>query len=183
MYTGEPEFVPGEHPPPGSDNNWIPFYVSLPRILTDPGLAKPRGWLKVKNSAVDRLRYQRPYALLVEDDSMPRELLAGDVVFVQPSFVSHTFLQTTPCKELFAVRMSAADEIGLSLKRCHVRDNMLICVADNPEYEPVILDMNHTLFVPLVGAISGVWRSYQGRSLQETRADAGKRTRLAEEKP
>lgn len=127
----------------------------------------PRGWLKAQNDSADAVTFKRPYALQIEDDSMSNELLVGDIVFIQPSFVSHTFLQTVPFKELFAVRMSVADEVGLSLKRCYVKDNMLICVADNPEYEPVVLDMNHTLFVPLVGSISGVWRSYEGRNLQD----------------
>lgn len=169
IYNGTPEFVPGEHPPE-NDNRWIPLYVALPKVIEDNAAAKPRGWLKVKNDTIREITFRRPYAILIEDNSMPGELLAGDIVYIQPSFVSHTFLQTTPFKELFAVRMSVADEIGLSLKRCHVKDNMLICVADNPDYEPVVLDMNHTLFVPLVGAISGVWRSYKGRNLQE--ADA-----------
>ncbi len=172
VHSGVPEFVPGEHPPSGADNNWIPLYAALPRVAEAGAPAKPRGWLKIKNETGNPVTYKRPYALLIEDDSMPGELLAGDIVYIQPSFVSHTFLQSTPFKELLAVRMSAADEIGLSLKRCHVKDNMLICVADNPDYEPVVLDMRRTLFVPLVGGITGVWRSYKGRNLHESGANA-----------
>lgn len=171
VLAGIPELVSGEHPPE-NDNSWIPLYAALPRVSTSAASVKPRGWLKVKNGEGGAVTLKRSYALLVEDDSMPGELLPGDIVYIQPSFVSHTFLQTTPFWGLLAVRLSAADEIGLSLKRCHVKDNMLICVADNPMYEPVVLDMNHTLYVPLVGAISGVWRSYQGRNLQEIETNA-----------
>lgn len=169
-HNGIPEFMAGETPP-ANDNSWIPLYVSLPRVAVDRDPTKPRGWLKTPNNHANVATINRPYALLVEDNSMPGELLAGDIVYIQPSFVSHTFLQATPFKELLAVRMHAADEIGLSLKRCHVKDNMLICVSDNPEYEPVVLDMNRTLFVPIVGAISGVWRSYKGRNLQDAEAN------------
>lgn len=170
LFTGIPEFAPGDDPPPGDDRNWIPLYAALSRVQAAVPPAKPRGWLKTGNINTSDVTFKRPYALLVEDDSMPGELLPGDIVYIQPSFVSHTFLQSTPYREILAVRMSAADEIGLSLKRCHVKDNMLVCVADNPEYELVILDMNRTLFVPIVGAISGVWRSYKGRGLQDGNA-------------
>ena len=173
IRNGTPEFLSGEQPPSGDEHSWIPLYVARPRLPEDNAPPRPRGWLKVESDNRNEVAFKRPYALLIEDDSMPGELLAGDIVYIQPSFFTHSFLITAPFKELFAVRMTAADTIGISLKRCYVKDNMLICVADNPDYEPVILDMNRTLFVPLVGTISGVWRSYKGRNLQDSDPVAG----------
>lgn len=171
LRNGKPEFYQGEEPPKDNAYSWIPLYSSLPHIATHKHGQKPKGWFKAQHDDANKVTFQRPYALLIEDDSMHSELLVGDIVFIQPAFVSHTFLQTVPFKEIFAVRMSEIDEIGLSLKRCHVKDNMLICVSDNPSYEPIVLDMNQTLFVPLVGSISGLWRSYEGRSLQNSTAN------------
>ncbi len=168
VHIGLPEFVGGEAMPPGAPENWVPLYESSPAPLPEgAGPVRPRGWLKAEGANKDAFHFKRPYALLINDDSMPSDFMRGDIVYIRPSFFAHTFLITAPVKDIFAIRLRAEDEIGLALKRCYLKGNMLICVADNPDYHPIILDMDRTLFVPLVGTIAGIWRSYQDSALLE----------------
>ena len=54
-----------------------------------------------------------------------------------------------------------------SLKRCCVQSNLLIFYSNNVKYSPVILDMNKILFVPLIGKVVSIWRSYLDSDMLE----------------
>ena len=62
-------------------------------------------------------------------------------------------------------RVSSA--VGTSLKRCCVQSNLLIFYSNNVKYSPVILDMNKILFVPLIGKVVSIWRSYLDSDMLE----------------
>lgn len=164
VHIGIPEFVAGEEMPPPETGNWLPLYESIPDPFANGAKhAVPHGWLRSENLGAKTYQLNRPYALLIQDDSMPSELLRGDIVYIQPSFFVHTFLLASPIQDIFAVRLRSEDEVGLSLKRCYLQGNLLICIADNPAFHPIVLDMDATLFVPLVGTIAGIWRTYQDK--------------------
>ena len=59
------------------------------------------------------------------------------------------------------------DAVGTSLKRCCVQSNLLIFYSNNVKYSPVILDMNKILFVPLIGKVVSIWRSYLDSDMLE----------------
>lgn len=156
-----PHFIPGAEEPgaDGPNTEWVPLYFSCSQMLHTAGDIVPLGWLRTEPGRIVPAGYRRHYALLVDDDSMAPGLIRGDIAYIQPSFFTHSFLSNTPGNDVFAVRLSFCDSVGLALKRCHVRDNLLLCFADSSDFEPVILDMNAILFVPLVGKVTGVWRS------------------------
>ena len=61
---------------------------------------------------------------------------------------------------IYSVRLSEADEVGLCLRHCILAGDMLSFVADNPRYGATAFDMQRTNFVPIVGRVVRMIRSY-----------------------
>lgn len=133
----------------------IPLYLSWTKNTPASNATAPIGWLPFR-----KVSPQRSYALLVADDSMEPALLKGDVAYIQLTILSHALLSDLSMSDVFSVRLTPDDTIGLTLKRCHIRDNTLLLLADNTAYDPIILDMNKALFRPLVGKVAAFWRSW-----------------------
>lgn len=133
----------------------IPLYLSWTENTPAFKVNAPIGWLPSRG-----MSGQRGYALLVADDSMEPTLLRGDIVYIQLTIISHALLSELSMSDVFSVRLTQDDMTGLTLKRCHIRDNTLLLLADNTAYDPVFLDMNQILFRPLVGKVSALWRSW-----------------------
>jgi SOS-response transcriptional repressor LexA len=113
------------------------------------------------------IRSDQPYAIIVGDDSMAPEIMPGDIAYIQPCFIYHPFMEQNLGRDLFGVRLDAGDAVGTSLKRCCVQSNLLIFYSNNVKYSPVILDMNKILFVPLIGKVVSIWRSYLDSDMLE----------------
>lgn len=158
LDSDRPEFAPEDAAPSGS--GWIPLYESAPVPLSGTRLPVARmGWLRsglVRAAASSRMK---PYALYINDNSMAPKVLRGDIACIQPCYLNHILLSPSMGEELTAVRLCKADPVGLSLKRCRLKGNTLLFVADDLRYQPVALDMDSVLFVPLVGKVSFVWRA------------------------
>ena len=153
-----PEIVLSKEPPAEKDagTQWIPVYISVP----DANGARENyqsavGWLRTKSSSLKPLGFRTHYALAVNDTSMAPEFLPGDIVYIQPSFILHSII---PQQSLYAVKLCHSDPIGFMLKRCFMVDNILVCISDNAKYTPVIFNMENTIFEPIAGHVTGVWR-------------------------
>lgn len=144
---------------------WIPLYLSRSETLEEPPV--PSGWLRETSSFVQTGEFRQPYAIIVGDDSMAPEIMPGDIAYIQPCFIYHPFVEQNLGRDLFGVRLDAGDAVGTSLKRCCVQSNLLIFYSNNVKYSPVILDMNKILFVPLIGKVVSIWRSYLDSDMLE----------------
>lgn len=164
-----PEIVPGELMPESSGENvqWVPIYLSVAsysaRSEGQPAL--PLGWLKTNKHGIKNIGFRMHYALLINDDSMFPELHPGDIAYVQPSFFLHSII---PSQNLYSIRLYHTDNVGLAIKRCYVFKNILMCIAENARYEPIIFRMEKTIFEPIFGHISGVWRSVNSANILNT---------------
>lgn len=158
-----PEFMPGESMPEGA--GWMALHAAspFPPPKGTPAPA-PYGWVRPINAPPSPVR-TKPYALFINDDSMSPEIMRGDIVFIQPRFLSHFFMACTQSRDIFPVRLRASDVVDISLKRCHLKDNKLVCTSSKVGYRPVILDMDQTLFVPIVGMVKRICRSPHGMDL------------------
>lgn len=175
------DFVPGREKPASAGDEdggtvWIPLYASRPGTPgselsgAEAGEAEspqPSGWLRETGTSVPTGEFRRPYALILSDDSMAPQIMPGDIVHIQPRFIYHPFMEQNPGRDLFGVRLDAGDTVGTSLKRCSVRNNLLICYSDNTRYAPIVLDMNRILFVPLIGKVVSLWRKYPDSGLPD----------------
>lgn len=160
------DFVMGKEKPAADGHTvWIPLYLS--RSGTQEPTLLPSGWLRETNAFIQAGEFRQPYALIVSDDSMAPEIMPGDIVYIQPRFLYHPFMEQHLGKDLFGVRLDAQDAVGTSLKRCCVQNNLLICYSNNGRYTPIILDMNRILFVPLIGKVVSVWRNYLDSDMLE----------------
>lgn len=149
-------------PPSEAPPDSIPLYLSRTRNTPAPKAISPIGWLPFRKSSA-----QRGYALLVADNSMEPALLKGDVVYIQLTIISHALLSDLSMSDIFSARLTPEDTVGLTLRRCHMRDNTLLLLADNTGYDPIILDMNKVLFRPLVGKVTAFWRSLGTSHLEQ----------------
>lgn len=140
---------------------WLPVYRSYANLAAiearhEGELHTPVGWYAVPSGQPENNGALNRYALLIDDDSMSPTLDRGDLVIVQATLFSHTFLSNNPYDEMFSVRLLKADKIGCALKRCIVQDNLLLCSTDNKACDPVVIDMNKTTYIPIVGFVTAV---------------------------
>ena len=160
------DFIIGREKPASEGMTvWIPLYLSRSETLEEPPV--PSGWLRETSSFVQTGEFRQPYAIIVGDDSMAPEIMPGDIAYIQPCFIYHPFMEQNLGRDLFGVRLDAGDAVGTSLKRCCVQSNLLIFYSNNVKYSPVILDMNKILFVPLIGKVVSIWRSYLDSDMLE----------------
>lgn len=152
---------------PTSDttSSWIPLYLSGSQSQEEA--ASLVGWIRETNQLVQPGEFRQPYALILRDDSMAPEIMPGDIAYIQPRFIYHPFMEQLHGQDLFGVRLHPSDEVGVSLKRCRVQKNLLIFYSNNGKYSPIIIDMNHILYVPLIGKLVSIWRNYLGINLLE----------------
>ena len=160
------DFIIGREKPASEGMTvWIPLYLSRSETLEEPPV--PSGWLRETSSFVQTGEFRQPYAIIVGDDSMAPEIMPGDIAYIQPCFIYHPFMEQNLGRDLFGVRLDAGDAVGTSLKRCCVQSNLLIFYSNNVKYSAVILDMNKILFVPLIGKVVAIWRSYLDSDMLE----------------
>ena len=164
-----PEIVKGREPPKGLDpeTQWVPIYLSVPSFKGKHEDSRPEqlGWIMTKRNAIGSAGFREHYALLVNDTTMSPELMPGDIAYVQPSYFLHSII---PSNKLYSIRLYHSDHVGLAIKRCFVLDNILLGFADDKDSEPMIYNMEHTIFEPIVGYIIGVWRSTRPENILKT---------------
>lgn len=159
-------FVMGREKPPAEGGmDWMPLYLS--RSTAREGRPAPLGWLLDAGSLARTSEFHQPYALVMDDDSMSPEIMPGDIAIIQPRFIYHPFINQNEGRDIFGVRLNAADTVGLSLKRCGIHNNLLVCYSGNGKHAPIILDMNRILFVPLTGKMVSLWRNYHDMNMLE----------------
>lgn len=150
----------------GGPLTWIPLYEARP---TAPNLEtgndarstpEPAAWLQVEERHTTPAAFRQSYALLVSDDSMHPQLRRGDVVFIRPVIYSHFYLMASNPGDIFAVRLHPSDKVGVSLKHCFQKDDILVISGSNAAYAPVLFDMQKILFVPIMGRAISMTRSY-----------------------
>lgn len=164
--NGIPDFLPnrGEEPDP---DRWIPLYGSqhaVPEPLSPP---RPVGWLR-HDTPHQADNYRRCYAILVKDDSMKPYLLPGDVAYIQPMVIFHNCLSNSPTSDIYAVRLHEDDPVGVSLKKCYSRGNLLVFFCENSLYSPAILNMTQIRFSPIIGKVMYIWRSCIGNAISDS---------------
>lgn len=137
---------------------WIPLYRSRRQLSKKSFSRVPLGWLR-HETPYPHGSYRQRYALLVEDDSMKPYLLPGDIAYIQPMLIFHNCLSNSPGSDIYATRLHKKDRIGLSLKKCYLRGNLLVFFCENSAYNPNILNMTQIMFSPIIGKVMGVWRS------------------------
>ncbi len=139
--------------------SWVPVYRAS-STASDAAGAAPLVWMHLPDIDNYSLPTRRCYGLYVSDDSMAPGLLPGDLVLMRP-MISYLFLNGSDQQVVYSVRLSEADEIGLCLRHCVLTGDMLSLVADNPRYGAAAFDMQHTSFVPIVGRVVRMVRSYE----------------------
>lgn len=158
--NGFPDFIP--HPDMRQaeidPSAWIPLYRSRRRPSKSTVSDIPLGWLR-HETPYPHGGYRQRYALLMEDDSMKPYLLPGDIAYIQPMVIFHNCLSNSPTSDIYAARLHEEDPIGLSLKKCYLRGNLLVFFCENSFYSPDILNMTQIMFSPIVGKVMCVWRS------------------------
>ena len=184
--SGFPDFIPsrgagGEPPDPSC---WIPLYGSqykapepdaAPAAPSDPGRtdgqapspSNPLGWIR-HETPHQASNYRKCYAILVKDDTMKPYLLPGDVAYIQPMVIFHNCLSSSPTSDIYAVRLHEGDAVGVSLKKCYSRGNLLVFFCENSLYSPYILHMTRIRFSPIIGKVVCVWRSCMGNAISDS---------------
>lgn len=162
---GLPDFLPnrGEEPDPAE---WIPVYRSQYAPAEAASLGAPVGWLR-HGTPRQPENYRQCYAIFVDDDSMRPCLLPGDVAYIQPMVIFHNCLSSGPTGDIYAVRLQEEDAVGVSLKKCYSRGNMLVFFCENSLYSPSILNMTQIRFSPIIGKVMCVWRSCMGNAIAD----------------
>lgn len=158
-----------EKPAEVAHGSWIPLFLNQPspqEDTTPPKQPEPLGWILDSRSCA-KLDWgtRAPYALLVNDESLMPKIMPNDVIFIQPRFFSCPYWPQTLAGGLFSVRLTPTDSIGLSLKRCAMQEDILICFTDKAVQPPILLDMNRLLHSPLTGKAVGLWREFPGQDL------------------
>ena len=89
------------------------------------------------------------FALTVNGDSMKDAFITdGDMVLMEPVFDKHYIKNGTIVSAL-------VPGSGTTLKYFFKKDNKIVLEAANPNYEPIILDLNE---VSIQGKLLAVWR-------------------------
>jgi len=142
-------------------DEWIHIYHSQHAIPSkhSASLYEPIGWIRHKSSNKVHHHHNNLYALYVQDDSMHSSIMRGDIVYVQPTVMFHNFIPALSSNNIYAVRLHEQDPIGLSIKKCYSRDDLLIFFCDNGEYAPFLMHIRKVLFSPIVGQVICLWRS------------------------
>lgn len=142
---------------------WIPLYEAQPTVPENGGEISPPSpivWLQVEEKHTTPSSFKQSYALLVNDDSMYPQLQPGDILFVRPMLYSYHYLAASQSQDLFAVRLHHSDKIGLSVKLCYLKDDILIFSSCNSAFKPILYNMQKVLFVPIKGKVVSMTRSY-----------------------
>lgn len=148
-------------PLPGS-YDWIPMYKtqSQENLLSVTLLGNtPLAWLRISENHIDKVPGRSSFALYVDDLSMYPVFVPGDFVFVRP-MVSYLFLNENKAIQYCVVRMSAEDKIGLMIRRCYVHDDVITMIPVNPNFTPTVISLKSTSFVPIVGQVVTMSRSF-----------------------
>lgn len=95
-------------------------------------------------------------------------LLPGDVAYIQPMVIFHNCLSSSPTSDIYAVRLHEGDGVGVSLKKCYSRGNLLVFFCENSLYSPYILNMTRIRFSPIIGKVVCVWRSCMGNAISDS---------------
>lgn len=143
-----------------SSSNWVPVYRASSSKVAPASSSSPVVWMHLPDIDNYSLPTRRSYGLYVTDNSMAPGLLPGDLVLMRP-MISYLFLSASDQKAIYSVRLSEEDEVGLCLRHCVLTGNMLSLVADNPCFGAAAFDMEHTSFVPIVGRVVRMIRSYE----------------------
>lgn len=166
--NGLPDFLPSRGPdsPRPDPAHWIALHRSQYAVPETPLSPEPVGWLRHETPHQPD-NYRQCYAILVEDDSMRPYLLPGDVAYIQPMVIFHNCLSSAPTSDIYAVRLHGEDSVGVSLKKCYSRGNLLVFFCENSLYSPSILNMTQIRFSPITGKVMCVWRSCMGNAIAD----------------
>lgn len=164
--SGIPEFMPNRHEKdtPPVEENWIPTYLAHPDIVNPATRLTPIGWIHHPTHNHPQ-NFREPYALVIKDDTMKPYLLPHDIAFIQPMIVFHNCLPNTENSDIYAVRLSAEDPVGIALKKCYSRGNMLVFYCQNSFYSPNIVNITQIKYYPIIGKVMSIWRPCMGNSI------------------
>jgi len=152
----QPELVMSEkRPAPSSGGQWRPLWKA---VFPDSPLStkKPAGWYL--DPRTDDFGVLAPYALLIQSEALSPFVVPGDIVFVQPRFYLCPYVDISISEGLCAVRLSAADSVGLTLCHCTATPSTLLCSFENPSFAPVEIMLEKVLHQPITGKASSLWR-------------------------
>lgn len=147
-------------------DHWIPLYKLQFTIPEEQNAPQPIGWIHYESPQAAS-NYRRCYAILVNDDSMKPYLLPGDIAYIQPMVIFHNCLSGYPANDIYSVRLHENDTIGVSLKKCYSRDNLLVFFCENSLYSPHILNMTQIRFSPITGKVMYIWRFCNGSGISD----------------
>ena len=82
--------------------------------------------------------------------------------------IFHNCLSSSPTSDIYAVRLHEGDGVGVSLKKCYSRGNLLVFFCENSLYSPYILNMTRIRFSPIIGKVVCVWRSCMGNAISDS---------------
>lgn len=164
-----PDFQPnrGARDEAADPAHWIPLYGSQFTIPDHPGAPEPVGWIR-HETPQPAANYRQCYAILVKDDSMKPYLLPGDIAYIQPMVIFHNCLSSSPTSNIYSVRLHEGDTVGVSLKKCYSRGNLLVFFCENSLYSPYILNMTQIRFSPIIGKVMCIWRSCMGNAIADS---------------
>ena len=164
--AGIPEFIPrqGEWNKPSDNKEWIDIYISCPEVVESATDCQPVGWIRHPCHKHPH-NFREPYALIIKDDTMKPYLMPHDIAFIQPMVIFHNCLPNSNNVDIYSVRLSSEDTIGLSLKKCYSRGNMLVFYCENSFYNPYIINITQIKFYPIIGKVMSIWRPCMGNSI------------------
>ncbi len=147
---------------PSDSGEWMPLYrAQSPGSPFSQDSGEALGWIMdTRREAAWDWGRQKPYALLMADDSLAPDICRGDVVFVRPQIFLNPYSAQVLEDGFFAVRLRRSDMTGLLIARCAVSDDRLICYGESPDRPFAVLTVSNLLHAPLVGKVSGLWRSF-----------------------
>ena len=173
---GMPALSPGpQKPAPSAAGSWLPVYRAISQSESEGFHPEILGWfLDARHDEDIDWGVRQPYGLLVSDSALAPNFVAGDLVFVQPRLFSCPYSPLTINGGLFSIRLNRLDTIGLSIRRCTVSGQTLVCYGESPASAPLLMDLSKMLYAPVTGVVTSMLRDFSvAHALNENSSERG----------
>lgn len=105
-------------------------------------------------------KYVRPYCIDITDDSMQPYCIKGDRVVIAPRTYLPPVINNLDPKRLYAVRTDENDKIGLTVRHCLAKDDVIFLRPSNMNYDTLALNFSSLAYKPVAGVVVNIIRQF-----------------------
>lgn len=132
--------------------------ISVPVFKSGDNSYAPHDYITC--NGIMKNKYVRPYCIDITDDSMQPYCIKGDRVVISPRTYLPPVINNLDPKRLYAVRLGENDKIGLTVRHCLTKDDVIFLRPSNMNYDTLAFNFSTLNYKPVAGVVINIIRQF-----------------------